>query len=475
MPSHGRIPRTRHLFPEAAAVWIAWRRAALHSTRGIRQAVGVIPLWLMTAFTGAASLGVTCLLFFLSPAAVAVPPVVKPVVSTVPVRAPVVETPVVVPQPIFKPTVPAPAPLLLAELNWTGLPFGWNGERVEISAPLNPLQRISHQQLVAADDWKQAIDRQRPVDAFQRYFPSRNLIADVAAVQAGDVALTADSTGDLGMGLIVRKSTPVQVDPGRIFTYEISIQNASGGMLDDVQVHEKLSALDRVERVTPEAEVDGDELIWKLGPLGDRENRVLRITMNLDQRAEVLTQTRVIPRSRLAAAVAVHQPAPQVIAQPEPVPVKPPVVVPVAPPEPPKAPRLELSYTPVKSVKTGEVLSLVFTIKNVGNAMAEDVRLYVELSEEFQHRFGEHVIHQVTKMAPGESHTAQFRALVRNTGDGRLNASLVRSGANETVRELLIPVEAPGVRGSEQAGPLPSEALKPMPDFRDALAWSVRD
>lgn len=477
MPAQGRIPRTRHLFPEVAAVIIASRRAGLHSTRRIRRAIGVVPLWLISATAGVSSLGLTALLFFLSQPLPATAPQAQAAMQF----SPRVESPPPVPEPVIPAFVPDPFPqpartagaLLDADLAWTRLPDRFLldrtltlRERTLTSSEQAPVQTVSYNFLTGQDEWRTASFRESPSLAFQRYVPVRDGLNQVAPLLAADAALAAGSSGDLGMGVVVRKSVPAQVAGRSVFTYEIIIQNASREALDDVLVRERISAIDRVEQVSPPADVQQDELVWKLGPLGVGDLRVLRVTVNLDNRPEVLTETHVIPSSRLAAAVAVNLPPPRSIpARPAP-----PAVV----REEPKFPRLELTYTPITSVKTGEVLSLRFTVKNVGNAAAEDVRLYVQLSGEFQHRFGDHIQNQVRRLEPGQAHSAQLRAVAKNPGDGKLEASLTMQGNKAEDRRLLIPVTG-AAADIERSGPASSEALRPVPDLDEALAWRMAE
>jgi hypothetical protein len=249
------------------------------------------------------------------------------------------------------------------------------------------------------------------------------------------------------LGVIVEKTSPSGA-PGAPLTYDILIRNPTIFDIEHLRVYERISHLHRVSGTEPAASLLGDELAWDVTRLGPGESVLLRITLLPEMGGVIETETRVAPLGRVGAGAAVRAPAPTLR---EVLPVQP-AKAETTVTEAPGHPDLRLAWTPVPELKQGEILSMIFSVSNVGQAPAEDVQLYVRLSGQFEHRYGDFVKHQMTRLDPGQTRRALLQATARDFGTGKLDALLTLQGAEQTAKELEVPIR----RGAGQlsaAGP----------------------
>lgn len=247
------------------------------------------------------------------------------------------------------------------------------------------------------------------------------------------------------MGIVVEKTGDMRGSPHEPLTYQIVVRNTSDAMIENLGIHERISALARVTEVLPAAGVSGEELVWNLESLPPNASRTFLITLVPETDGQIETVTRIIPTSRVSAVVRVRaaaSPAPTVLpALPQTAPTPEPLIQSV-----PGAPALRLTYTEVKPLKQGDTLSMIFAVTNVGTAAADDVILFVRLSGEFEHRYGEFVKHQIGTLQPGQARRALLQATARDPGNAHLDASLTMQGTEKEARELKIPIQSEPLR-----------------------------
>lgn len=437
------IPRPRHLFPEIAAVLIEGGRTQLRISRGVRRAIGRIPLWIGGSLAGVAGVMLAISLFFVRDpevrAALATDPQITPTVST-PFRTPQIE-----PTSFATPSFGAAGrPLLTARWERMRLPDGWDPDRVVtvVSAPrIQSLEKMWS----LNDHWQRALPGARISPAFVAYVSQSPSRLDHARTlfSADAVPQVLPPVSLRRMGLVVEKVTVSHSEWGQPLTYDIVVRNSSLFEIEELSVRERVSQLQRVSLVTPPASVIGDELVWSLKGLAPGAVQRLSVTLVPSGGGEIRTETRVFPVTRVGAAVHVRT-------APEKSPQLPIPAVRAAP----GAPNLKLSYTPVEGLQQGETLSVIFSVTNVGTATAEDVKLFVRLSGQFEHRYGEFVKHYISRLEPGETRRALLQATARDSGDGQLAASLTMQGTEAESRALKIPIRS----GSRQISETPAPA-----------------
>lgn len=490
MSHPNRIPRPRHLFPEVAFGWIQCQRGLLRLRWALKEDHDWIPAWSIGSIAGVCGVMLAVCLFFLGEPRLAASPTMPRLIEQIEpledVPAPVWPLRPLDPAPEPTPAAPVPAltfpdlslkrpDLTGSYLTRTQLPYHWDQtERLEIvSRP----QRLPEPFL--KDDWTRSDRLRNQLDSFRPYLLQGATIP-VPPSSVSSLALRTPFDGietRREQGIRLQKQSPLQAQVGQSTTYEIRLSNLTDDPIDDLVVREKLPVIQRVAQVQPPAAVQGDELVWSVGRLLPRSEKIYQVTLLPEAPGELETVTTVESRSRIGGLASITNPTP--IREPEPellpeppvtplieqqefIPVEPAPLIEVQTPEPEKLPLLELAFSEVQVTRQGEIVSITFEVSNVGTAVAEDVVLFVDLSKELRHKHGERVKHVIRQIPPGQTHQALFRATARTTGTGQLAASLTRSGSEEKARVVSIPISAPAVELSTSK-PAPTPRPTPRP------------
>lgn len=429
-----RIPRPRQLFPELAAVLIEWKRLSLRSSRTFRLIMGNVPIWVTGSLAGMLGIMLTISLFFipqprLLEAAAALP---EPVIP-----APVQPAPE--PQPTL--ALPETRSNLILRIFATRFPFTWDENQTTArssTASQADLERL------ASDLWREGRNRFPAAVSFSSYLARAvGLPASWPGLSASEMVTVPLTAPPLrSMGILLEKTDALRGAPDEPLTYQIVVRNISAAAIENLEIRERISTLARVTDVVPAAGISGDELVWHLDSLGPGNSRTFLVTLVPELEGQIETFTRIFPTSRVSAVVNVRAPLPK----------------PVAPVEPARAitqtpagaPALQLTYTEVRPLKQGDTLSMIFEVRNVGTASADDVILFVRLSGEFEHRYGEFVKHQVGTLQPGQARRALLQATARDPGEGHLDASLTMQGTQKESRELRIPIQSGAIPSGKQ-------------------------
>lgn len=486
MSNPDRIPRPRHLFPEMAALLIQGKRGLLRVKWGLRDDHDWFPAWSIGSIAGVSGVLLAVLLFFMKDPHLAAAPADP---NTI---APLKNDPVVVPVLTvdqFPALQPARSSLFQSTLVRTQLPYVW--DQTEVAVRESRPKRM--QEPFIKDFWT-TTDQYRSVnDTFRPYFIQGATVPIAPSYVTASAHRTifdgVESTRE--QGLLIEKLMRSETSTGAVFTYEIHVTNRTNDPIDHVVVRERLPAIQRVSKVVPPAAVQGDELVWSLGRLPGREMKRLVVTLIPDSAEKIETVTTVENVSRVGGIAKVSPPAAAELPEPELLPVEPdeavlPVfdktesalpavqpeqkVEPAKKPEeipapvtevPLKFPKLQLAVSPMGLVKKGEIVSLTFTVTNVGTAVAEDIALYVDLSDELKHKYGEKVTHRITRLEPGQSRRALFQATAREAGTGELLTSLTMQGNEEKAEKINVLIEASREKISRRNEPTPVECQRP--------------
>jgi hypothetical protein len=87
-------------------------------------------------------------------------------------------------------------------------------------------------------------------------------------------------------------------------------------------------------------------------------------------------------------------------------------------------PRLSVTAAFPQKVLAGKELATLFVISNTGTADAYDVVLTVEVPSLLEHHEGQLVEHRIRHLPAGAVRRAEFRAIARSAGSGRIDAVL---------------------------------------------------
>lgn len=474
MPSHGRIPRPKHLFPDLAAAYFAFRRWGLRVERFFHEEAGWYPVWTIGAVSGTMGLMLAVLLFVfhdpapvvgtMTPVAATIPPEPAPVSPLIPLASE--------PLPVIEEVLPSPRlsqgkPRLQLMMNRLTMSSAWN-EKDHATLARSAAPQRDAPLLEYRDLWRQTFQRPAVPQGFEPYFLSTHAfpVSPVIVLASNQFDSLRPVSSSRISGLQIDKVMTATASLGSPYSYSIFVRNVSGDVIPSVEVRERMTALHRVSKVEPDAHVEADELVWHLNQIPAGDVRELKITLLPDELTEIIAQTSLTAISRVGAAVHVvpgtMQPAPlpepvmepepvlpsfiPVIPEPVPLPVEEPITPELAPavPEEPEvtgAPALRLEVSQVGVLKRGDTLSLVFEVSNVGTATAENVVINVQLSPEFQHRYGKSVEHRIVRLDPGATHKALLKAVAREVGAGQLSTELTMKGARQEQADVTVPVQ----------------------------------
>ena len=479
MPAHGNIPRPRHLFPEVVAPWIQLRRGWLRLKWWTAEQFELIPVWSLGAASGLVGIMLAVTLFFLHTPAADATVTLELERQVIPKPEAEPEPTPAVPQTLFTDSsemlpgsIASTARLENSMLTRVHLPRAWDQQELAraISEPAipNPWELT---QASVPDPWRITVARWTNTQSFTPYALGATVPVAPATVRSA-VELSPHHVvdADQSVGLFVEKLMEPISAVGEPTTYRILVQNTTTQILRDVTVRERLSAIQRVSHVSPPAAQQGDELVWSLGSLDAGDIQSLSVTIvpsgnedEIETLTHLSTTASIAARARVVPAHTVWEPAPEAVEPvtedellpmvPEPVPARRPAPY-RFPAEsstaaPKSRPVLRLAVSPVTVLRQGETLSLIFTVTNVGTAVAEDVDLAVRLSDELEHRYGEHVAHHIVRLEPGASHAAVLRATASVSGDAQLGASLTMQGVEAESRELEFQIH-PGTSSAAQ-------------------------
>ncbi len=390
---------------------------------------------------------------------------------------------------------------LEASLSRTLLPAGWD-QRETMELVSLPDPQVELRLFDPRESWRLAsfipssaspafasyVDRVGRLDAAE-FGPS--LVVPSESIYAFDPVDAAQHPV-----ILVTKHVPEQVRRGERMAYEIEIENLTFSPLESVLVREKVSALDRVEAVEPEAKVVGEHLWWDL-TLAPRETRVLRVELLPSELGSVTGELDVTVVSRIGAITRVsepsvvvapmptkspdvehsvaQQPAPAVDPFPESQPLPPRSSIPMQPTYEP-LPIVSMTLDAVDRATVGREWTALFTISNTGDAAAYDVAVDIALPEHLRHRHGESIRHLISVLAPSETRTARLIVLVEAAGQAYFSADLSLAGSvveHEPI-EIQIDPSAPVEQASYQVSPRresPRPCSPPMILLHPGCPW----
>ncbi|MCA9089632.1 MAG: hypothetical protein KDA90_13490 [Planctomycetaceae bacterium] len=455
MPARGRIPRPKHLFPDLAAIYFTLRRWGLRVERFFHEDAGWYPAWTIGAVSGAAGLMLAVLLFVWSdPAPVAVTEVTTP-------------APLVSEQPAEAEPVPASRSSLMVDVVRTRLPEAWDQLAVETIVSRPHLHEINLAALNLSDQWQATSLDRLSVPRFEPYFLRLHdlPVTPVLVTASNEVDAQRPVASGRLAGLEIEKVMSATASVGTPYTYWIFVRNVSGDVIPSVTVRERLSALHRISAVEPVAQVEADELVWRLNQLPPGDLRKLTVTLLPDQVTEVASETSLDATTAVGASAYVRQPS-NSVPEPRPMPMPEPVS--------PGRPDLRLTVSEAGRLRQGDLLSLVFEVSNAGTAAAEDVVIKVDLSPEFQHRYGKSVQHQITRLEPGQTHRALLQAVATQVGAGQLSTLLTMRGDLQESAEVPVPIRpgssdpepsvSPPVSGPAEGKSLSTQVCQRFPE-----------
>ncbi|MBX3442289.1 MAG: hypothetical protein KF774_07765 [Planctomyces sp.] len=438
----GRRIYPRHLFPEFVAPWIQCKRLRLRAIWLFTTPIRITPLWTTSVVFGIVGVMLTILLFRHTAEVQAAAP--DPKLPPIPVPQPsaLAEFPASVGDPesvglLEVDDTPSP---FVASLDWTALNRFWNqAEQITLTSAGGTASHATAPawSFAPADGWTaaRAFLASRMGEDFTPYqYFARAWDERLATPRTVSSDLPGDPASD---GIREPQISVVREAPsaalGQSWTYIIAVRNQGRETLEDLVVTERVTALDRIERTEPPARMSDDALHWTIEQLSPGQERLFQITLFPGAAGEIDSQTDVRTTVAVSSVTRVEEPAQQAISSipMSPAPVEAAPVLRAAPPVEPAsnvqeagAPDLRVTADLPTRVRAGEEISSVFVIRNVGTGDAEDVVLTLVVPANLEHHKGRLIEHRISRLRPGETRRAQFRAIARETGEASVDGKL---------------------------------------------------
>ena len=184
-----------------------------------------------------------------------------------------------------------------------------------------------------------------------------------------------------------------------------------------------------VASVEPDAATEDRKLLWDLGVLQARQERKIRLRFVPEIAGELTPTASVTYSCSSALHIQVH------------------------------SPKLTLKSQAPTQVTMGEPAKILFTITNVGDGAADQVKIQAGLSGGLEHASGKNVELQVGPIAPGETRTATLVCSATKGGQHHCEACAVsidgpsvhdRVMFTATAPRLVIQATGPGIRYLER-------------------------
>lgn len=195
------------------------------------------------------------------------------------------------------------------------------------------------------------------------------------------------------INLEIRKIIPQNGIAQNLLTYSILITNQGKSSAYDVQVNELLSPDVSLVDVLPRAEVNQNNLSWKIARLDPDQEREFQVKVFLNQAGRVKTNSIIKLASKVSASTEIT------------------------------TPRIEVEMKGPEVVAEGEIFPIEFVVSNQGRKSQHEVSLNLDLPDGLEHDQGRQLTLKINQLAPDESRT--FSARVKATKSGALTSQAI--------------------------------------------------
>jgi uncharacterized repeat protein (TIGR01451 family) len=179
---------------------------------------------------------------------------------------------------------------------------------------------------------------------------------------------------------------PAAVRVNQPMTCQFLVRNTSPSTVQNVVVRHRLSQGTICKASEPIAANEAGELVWHLGTLAPQQTRRIDLSLVSQTRGSVSLPATVTFTTVASHQVQVHEP------------------------------QIAVKMTGPDKVIAGENVTLVFSITNPGDGMAEGVKLKALLPEGLEHARGKVLELEIGNLAPKETKTTQLVCLAKGGG-----------------------------------------------------------
>jgi uncharacterized repeat protein (TIGR01451 family) len=180
---------------------------------------------------------------------------------------------------------------------------------------------------------------------------------------------------------------PPQAKVGRPADYTIAVRNVCNIAVQQVMVRVRIPAGMAVTVTEPKALAEGNVLMWELGTLAAKQEKMLQIRIIPDGKGVLGCQAWVTFTGSSAMRVKVTEP------------------------------KLALKASGPEKVLVGDAATFVFSVSNPGDGPAEQVKIHALLADGLEHPRGKNVDFEVGNLAPGESRSVQVICGTKGGGE----------------------------------------------------------
>lgn len=229
--------------------------------------------------------------------------------------------------------------------------------------------------------------------------------------------------------IVIHKRAPDQVKVGKPATFVIQVQNVGGVEALGVQVHDRVPAGMRLVDATPQPQVHGDLLLWKLGAVEPGGERTISMQLVPEAEGELGSVARVTFEAAASVRTFSTRPA------------------------------LKITQRAPERVLIGQQVEIELEVSNPGSGAATGVILQTDVPDGLEHPKGRQLDNLIGTLAPGESRRQVLRLRAVTPGMVRNEVRLVSDddlSASDLIElevispELAIELEGPSRRFLER-------------------------
>lgn len=195
--------------------------------------------------------------------------------------------------------------------------------------------------------------------------------------------------------------------------YSVVVRNACNIPVQQVLVRVKLPSGMSVNATEPKAVTDANVIVWELGTLMPRQEKVLQTRVLCEAKGDMMPQAWVTFTGSAVMRVLVREP------------------------------KLVLKASAPERVLVGDAATFTLTVTNPGDGPAEQVKLQAILSDGLEHARGSKLDFDIGNLAPGESRSVQLICATKAGGEQRCDASVIADATHKTEDRAAVNVIMP--------------------------------
>ncbi|MFO0927567.1 MAG: CARDB domain-containing protein [Gemmataceae bacterium] len=174
--------------------------------------------------------------------------------------------------------------------------------------------------------------------------------------------------------------------------YSLVVRNVSNNPLQAVVVRVRVPGGLTVQGAEPKAQNDGGMLMWELGTLTAKQERILQMKFQADAKGDVAPQAWITFTGTSVMRIRVREP------------------------------KLVVKCAAQEKVLVGDPAAFTLTVSNPGDGSADQVKIRAALTEGLEHARGNKIDFDIGSLAPGESRNVTLLCATRTGGAQKCEA-----------------------------------------------------